>query len=91
MYDFVRRYLVEQGGSYSRQELLAALQADRAMSERLARTKGFTALINNMCHSGDVDLIAGRVLATGRSLRRLGMMPQKRLQGTKGRTAAALG
>lgn len=71
MYDFLRRYLVAHGGSCSRQELLCALQADEAMRERLARSKGFAALLNNMRHSGDVVLDEDIVKATNRTSRRL--------------------
>ena len=75
MYDFVRRYLVAHGGSCSRQELFSALQADRAMQERFARSRGFTALLNNMRHSGDVTLKENGVEATSRTYRRLGVIP----------------
>lgn len=71
MYDFVRRYLMERGGNCSREELFAALQENAVMRERLARSKGFTALINNMHHSGDVDLHVDVVRATSRTQRRL--------------------
>ena len=77
MYDFVRRYLVAHSGSCTRRELLAALQADRAMRERLARSKGMTALLHNMHHSGDVVLDGDRIVASDRTRRRLGI-PQNR-------------
>ena len=73
MYDFVRRYLVAHGGRACRQELLAALQADVFMRERLAHSKGFTALINNMRHSGDIVLAEDAVTATSRTIRRVGI------------------
>ena len=73
MYDFVRRYLVAHGGSCSREELIAALQADPVMRERLARSKGFAALLNNMRHSGDVVLDEDSVKATSRTFRRFGI------------------
>lgn len=73
MYDFVRRYLVEHGGSCTRHQLLAALQADRTMSERLAHSRGFTALLNNMRHSGDVVADGDHILASSRSFQRLGI------------------
>ena len=73
MYDFVRHYLVEHGGTCTRQELLAALQADDAMKERLANSSnGFTALIHNMRHSGDVLIDGNLVRASGRTFQRLG-------------------
>ena len=78
MYDFVRRYLVDHGGSRSRQELLWALQSDEAMRERLARSKGFTALLHNMRHSGDVVLDGNQILASDRSFQRLGVSRRAR-------------
>ena len=78
MYDFVRRYLIEHGGSGSRHELLAALQADQAMRDRLARSKGITALLHNMRHSGDVVFDGNRIVASNRTRRRLGNLSQKR-------------
>ena len=71
MYDFVRRYLVAHGGSCSREELIAALQTDPVMRERLARSKGFAALLNNMRHSGDVAQAGHTVTATARTIRRI--------------------
>ena len=71
MYDFVRRYLVGRGGSCTRDELLAALQADPAAGERLAKSQGFAALLNNMRHSGDVTLHADVVHTTPRTELRL--------------------
>ena len=73
LYDFVRRYLVAHGGSCTREELLAALQAHDLMKERLARSSGFTALLNNMRHSGDVTLTGNIVAATARTVRRMGV------------------
>lgn len=72
LYDFVRRYLCEHGGSCTRDELLAALLAEPRTRERLSHSKGFTALINNMRHSGDVALTGDGVEATSRTLRRIG-------------------
>lgn len=71
LYDFVRRYLIAHGGSCSREDLLAALQAHDSMKERLARSRGFSALLNNMRHSGDVTLIGNIVMATSRTVRRM--------------------
>ena len=71
LYDFVRRHLMAQGGSCSREELIAALLADPVMRERLARSKGFAALLHNMRHSGDVALSDSTITATGRTVRRM--------------------
>ena len=71
LYDFVRRYLIGHGGNCSREERLGALKADNSMKERLARTRGFSALLNNMRHSGDVTLIGNSITATARTVRRM--------------------
>lgn len=71
LYDFVRRYLVANGGSCSRKELIAALQADPVTKERLARNQGFAALLKNMRHSEDLSLIGNVVTATARTVRRM--------------------
>lgn len=71
LYDFVRHYLVERGGSCTRDELLAGLNADQAMKERLANSRGFRALLHNMRQSGDVALHADMIHATTRTERRL--------------------
>lgn len=71
LYDFVRHYLIAHDGSCSRNDLLAALQADDAMNERLARSRGFGPLLNNMRHSGEVTLIGNTVTASARTVRRM--------------------
>lgn len=70
MYDFVRYYLLEHGESCTRDELHQALLGDPAMRERLARSRGFNALLNNMRHSGDILLSGVRISASGRTMRR---------------------
>jgi hypothetical protein len=75
LYDFVRRHLVANGGTCSREDLLAALQSDPVIRERLARGRGFRALVNNMRFSGDVTLDRDRVTATSRTYRRLNIVP----------------
>ena len=72
MYDFVRRYLVEHGGSCTRQVLLKAFEDDLAMKERLVHSRGFKALLHNMRHSGDLSLDGDHIGITPRALRRLG-------------------
>lgn len=73
LYDCVRRYLCAHDGSCSRDELLAALNADPPTQERLSRSQGFKALLNNMRHSGDVRFEGNKVSATSRSSRRVNM------------------
>ena len=70
MYDFVRGFLLERGGSGTRAELVAALDANPAMQERLARSQGFTALLHNMRHSGDLSMDGESIEITPRALRR---------------------
>lgn len=71
LYDFVRRHLCAHGGSCSRDELQAALLAEPILKARLEHGRGFTALLRNMRHSGDVILEQNLVRASARALRRL--------------------
>ena len=73
MYDFVRRFLLERGGSCTRAELVAALDANPAMQERLARSQGFTALLHNMRHSGVITFEGENIRPTQRTQRRYNM------------------
>ena len=75
LYDFVRRYLCDNGGSSSRGAIEAALVAEPQMREKLFNSRGFHSLISNMHHSGDVELDGATVRATGRTYRRLGVRP----------------
>ncbi len=63
-------------GTCSRDELLRALMAEPKMKERLSRSQGFKALLNNMRHSGDVVLEGDVVLPSVRTFRRLGLNQQ---------------
>ncbi len=76
LYDFVRRYLCAHEGACSRDKLLTALMAEPKMWERLSRSQGFKALLQNMRHSGDVDLEGDVVLPSVRTFRRLGLNQQ---------------
>lgn len=71
LYDFVRRYLVQRGGSCSRPDLLAVIKASPVMSARLNATRGFNALLSNMHHSGDILFEGDQIHASDRTLRRL--------------------
>ena len=71
LYDFIRRHLCDRGGSATRNELHAAIQADQRAAERLSRSQGFNSVLNNMKHSGDVIFEGDTVRATSRTIRRL--------------------
>ena len=71
MYDFVRRYVCSHGGSCTREELRVAMLAEPTLKQRIESSRGFTALLRNMRHSGDVLLEDNLVTASGRTLRRL--------------------
>jgi hypothetical protein len=75
MYDFVRRYLCDNGGISTRATIEAALLADPQKRQRLLNSRGFHSLISNMHHSGDVELDGPIVRATSRTYRRLGLPP----------------
>lgn len=75
LYDFVRRYLCDHGGSATRAEVRHALMSDPRYSERLERSRGFHSLISNMHHSGDVQLKGDILRATSRTYRRFGLRP----------------
>lgn len=78
LYDFVRRYLCDNGGRSPRAAIEAALVADPQMREKLFKSRGFHSLISNMHHSGDVELDGATVRATSRTYRRLGVRPAQR-------------
>ena len=73
LYDFVRRYLCDHGGSATRAEVRSAIMSDPQYSEKLERSRGFNSLISNMHHSGDIELDGPTIRATSRTLRRLGV------------------
>lgn len=66
LYEFVRRTLSEHRGVCTRTQLLEAILADPNASDRLKRTRGFSALLNNMKHSGFIQLEAELVRRTKR-------------------------
>ena len=70
LYEFVRTYLREQAGSSTRSELLAAIEADATAAAKLQRSRGFTALLSNMKHSGFIEVRGELITATSRRLGR---------------------
>jgi len=66
LYHFVRETLESQGGRCSREQLLAAILADAAAAEQLARSQGLGRLLNNMKHSGFVEFDGAMVRRTAR-------------------------
>jgi len=75
LYDFVRRYLSQHGGSCTRDDLLVAIRSSPVHCQRLDAGRGFAALMSNMYHSGDVLLEGNTVRASARALRRLANRP----------------
>ena len=70
LYQFVREELATSGGSCTRAELRAAIDAHPAARARLDCSRGFAALLSNMKHSGFVSLDGERVRATARRVGR---------------------
>lgn len=66
LHEFIRRILAAHGGVCGRAELLAAISADPRASERLKRTKGFTAVLGNLKSSGFVHFDGDLVRRTNR-------------------------
>ena len=56
LYEFVRKTLEASGGSCLRGELLNAIVRNDESARRLSQSKGFEALLNNMKHSGFIEL-----------------------------------
>lgn len=71
LYDFVRRHLLQHGGSCTRDELIKAISASPELGRRLDAGRGFAALLSNMYHSGDVLLEGDMVRASARARRRM--------------------
>ena len=70
LYQFVREYLWRAGGSCTRAELLTAILENEAVRTRLGTSQGFTALLSNMRHSGELMYDGEIIRATARALRR---------------------
>ena len=76
LYQFVREYLWQVGGSCSRNELLAAMLEVDWARQRLGESQGFISLLDNMRHSGEVLCEGEIVRSTTRALRR-GARPER--------------
>ena len=66
LYQLVRETLESRGGSCSRGELLTAILADATEAERLAGSRGFARLLDNMKHSGFIEFDGAMVRRTAR-------------------------
>lgn len=66
LYQFVRDALNSRGGVCSRDELLAAIQADPDAARRLGLSQSFSRLLQNMKHSGFIELDGDLVRRTKR-------------------------
>ena len=71
LYQFVRVYLAEAGGSCDREALLVAMTENPVVRQKLEAGQGFRALLTNMRHSGQVQLDGQLVKLTSRALRRV--------------------
>jgi hypothetical protein len=70
LYQFVRETLAERGGTCSRTELLSAILADANAAQRLALSQGLSPLLQNMKHSGFIELDGQLVRRTKRKVGR---------------------
>jgi hypothetical protein len=70
LYEFVRATLAAHGGTCTKQGLLSAIQADPDMAKRLERSQEFARLLQNVKHSGFIELDGDTVRRTGRRVGR---------------------
>ena len=70
LFEFIRRQLAGHEGVRTRAQLLDAIRRDPQASERLGRTRGFSAVLGNMKSSGFVVLENDLVRATARHVGR---------------------
>ena len=70
MSQFVREFLVRQGGTCTRDQILEAMRQEPAMAARLERGQGLNSLLNNLRNSGFVILNGQTVTASDRTIRR---------------------
>lgn len=70
LYQAVREHLWRVGGSCTRDELLEVMLSNTALRNRLFEGQGFSRLLTNMRHSGEILLEGELVRATSRALRR---------------------
>lgn len=66
LFKFIREKLAAHNGVCTREELLRAILADPAASERLEQSQGFSALLGNMKSSGFVEFDGDLVRRTSR-------------------------
>ena len=70
LYQAVREHLWRVGGTCTRDELLEVMLSDTAVRKRLLEGQGFSRLLTNMRHSGEIMLQGEIIKATSRALRR---------------------
>lgn len=70
MYQFVRDHLRSNGDRCHQNQLLAAMEAEPKIAERLSQSWGFAALLTNMRHSREITFEGDEVIATLRAQRR---------------------
>ena len=70
LYQLVRQALAERGGRCTRAELLAIIAQDPDAARRLEQGQGLSRLLQNMKHSGFVELDGDLVRRTTRRLGR---------------------
>ena len=66
LYQFVREQLAARGGTCTRAELLAAIRVNPDGLAKLERSRGFSALLSNMKHSGFIEIDGEVIRRTGR-------------------------
>lgn len=66
---FVRKYLVRNGGSCTREELRHAIRSEPHFAARLDRGQGLNQLLRNMHYSGFVTLAGESIVATARTVK----------------------
>jgi hypothetical protein len=70
LYELVRRTLAERGGECHKGELLNAILMNPDAAQRLARGRGFNALLRNMKYSGFIEIDGQHVRRTARRVGR---------------------
>ena len=67
---YVREYLVRNGGSCTREQLLEAIRSEPNRAARLERGQGLSQLLQNLKYGGFVTLVGDSVIATPRTMSR---------------------
>ena len=70
IFQFIREYLVQHGGTCTRNQLLQAVRSQAELAARLDHGQGFERLLQNMRHSGFITISGDTVTASARTLRR---------------------